>query len=114
MGSCHFQHASFAIPCWCLHELAFWCFQFSAWRALSPQLLLCTAVTCRVRQWTGDTLGWYANNSAPFLGSAGKAYVLIYGLLTLAFLGLMLCRGASFHLWTLGSSQRLHSSMVHK
>jgi hypothetical protein len=83
-------------------------------RALSPQLLLCTAVTCRVRQWTGDTLGWYANNSAPFLGSAGKAYVLIYGLLTLAFLGLMLCRGASFHLWTLGSSQRLHSSMVHK
>jgi hypothetical protein len=66
-----------------------------------------------VRQWTGDTLKWYANG-APFFGSAGKAYVFIYGVITAAFICLMLLRGSTFHLWTLGSSQRMHKSMLHK
>jgi hypothetical protein len=67
-----------------------------------------------VRQWTGDTRKWYFT-SAPLLdGRAGPAYVFIYGMLTLAFIVLMLLRGATFHLWTLGSSQRMHKSMLHK
>uniref|UniRef100_A0A383VW30 Uncharacterized protein n=1 Tax=Tetradesmus obliquus TaxID=3088 RepID=A0A383VW30_TETOB len=66
-----------------------------------------------VRQWTGDTRKWYVTGP-PFFGGAGKAYVFIYGMLTAAFIVLMLLRGATFHLWTLGSSQRMHKSMLHK
>jgi hypothetical protein len=67
-----------------------------------------------VRYWTGDTLKWYANNAPLFGGKAGPAYVMIYGLLTAGFMLLMLLRGSTFHLWTLGSSQRMHRSMLHK
>eukprot|EP00878_Enallax_costatus_P000230 GHUV01000294.1.p1 GENE.GHUV01000294.1~~GHUV01000294.1.p1 ORF type:complete len:1290 (+),score=442.33 GHUV01000294.1:122-3991(+) len=69
-----------------------------------------------VRQWTGDTRGWYkAGRPGYSLFSApGPAYVFIYGMLTLAFIFLMLLRGSTFHLWTLGSSQRMHKKMVHK
>jgi hypothetical protein len=66
-----------------------------------------------VRQWTGDTRKWYVNGP-PFFGAAGPAYVFIYGMLTLAFIVLMLLRGATFHIWSLGSSQRLHKNMLHK
>ncbi|WIA32616.1 hypothetical protein OEZ86_003419 [Tetradesmus obliquus] len=66
-----------------------------------------------VRQWTGDTRQWYVTGP-PFFGGAGKAYVFIYGMLTAVFIVLMLLRGATFHLWTLGSSQRMHKSMLHK
>lgn len=68
----------------------------------------------RVRQWTGDTHHWYKLHSQPLFATAGSAYVLIYGLLTAAFIGLMLLRGANFHMWTLGSSQRMHKAMLHK
>eukprot|EP00883_Tetradesmus_obliquus_P000567 jgi/Sobl393_1/10597/SZX72300.1 len=67
-----------------------------------------------VRQWTGDTRHWYKLHSQPLFATAGSAYVLIYGLLTAAFIGLMLLRGANFHMWTLGSSQRMHKAMLHK
>ena len=75
---------------------------------------VCCLRYCRVRQWTGDTQGWYKQGYAPVLGGAGPAYVLFYGIITGAFLLLMLCRGGTFHAWTLGSSQRMHSKMVHK
>jgi hypothetical protein len=59
--------------------------------------------------------GWYSGaNPVPLLGGAGQAYVFLYGMMTVAFLVLMLFRGAFFHLWTLGSSQRMHAKMVHK
>lgn len=74
----------------------------------------CCTAACRVRQWTGDTRKWYMFNSQPIFSQAGPAYVLIYGGLTAAFIFLMLLRGATFHLWTLGSSQRMHKKMVHK
>jgi len=57
---------------------------------------------------------WYAPNSPPFFGTAGKAYVFIYGMATCAFIVFMLFRGAFFHWWTLGSGQRMHAKMVHK
>lgn len=66
-----------------------------------------------MRQWTGDTLAWYKKGYTPFFGP-GQSYVLFYGIIVGAFLLLMLCRGAAFHAWTLGASQRMHSSMVHK
>lgn len=69
--------------------------------------------SCRVRQWTGDTLGWYKSGSTPFL-SPGQTYVMFYGIIVAAFLLIMLCRGAAFHAWTLGASQSMHSKMVHK
>jgi hypothetical protein len=47
-------------------------------------------------------------------GDAGKAYVFLYGMMTVAFIVLMLFRGATFHFWTLGSGQRMHAKMVHK
>ena len=66
-----------------------------------------------MRQWTGDTRGWYKAGAGPFM-AAGPSYVLFYGVITAAFLFLMLCRGGTFHTWTLGSSQHMHSKMVHK
>eukprot|EP00775_Hariotina_reticulata_P004687 gene4687-4939_t len=67
-----------------------------------------------VRQWTGDSRGWYKNKDQPMFSYAGASYVFIYAMLTLAFIVLMLFRGTCFHGWTLGSSQHLHSKMVHK
>jgi hypothetical protein len=68
-----------------------------------------------VRNWTGDLQGWYSGrNAVPVFGGAGKAYVFLYGMMTACFLVLMLFRGATFHLWTLGSGQRMHAKMVHK
>jgi hypothetical protein len=67
-----------------------------------------------VRQWTGDTRGWYKAGAPFFGGKAGPAYVFLYAMITAAFLVLMLLRGSTFHLWTLGSSQRMHRSMLHK
>jgi hypothetical protein len=68
----------------------------------------------RVRQWTGDTRGWYKNGGQPLFTYAGASYVFIYAMVTLGFIVLMLGRGSCFHWWTLGSSQHLHSKMVHK
>jgi len=68
-----------------------------------------------VRNWTGDLQGWYkGTNPVPLMGAPGKAYVFIYGCMTACFIVLMLFRGATFHLWTLGAGQRMHSKMVHK
>lgn len=69
---------------------------------------------CRIRQWTGDTMFWYRIGRAPFLGAPGQAYVFIYGMLTLAFLVLMLLRGHTFHMCGLGGAQRLQQDMLHK
>jgi ABC-type multidrug transport system fused ATPase/permease subunit len=66
-----------------------------------------------VRWWTGDGQGWYKNNNSPFGIPAGNSYALLYGILTIAFIVLMLFRGAFYHLWSLGASQRLHSAMTH-
>jgi hypothetical protein len=44
----------------------------------------------------------------------GRDYVFIYAMLTLAFLVLMLCRGATFQFGALTGSNRLHKSMLHK
>lgn len=74
---------------------------------------VCTFVCCRVRQWTGDTRTWYKAGGAPF-GSAGQSYIIIYAILVLVFIILMLFRGSTFHAWTLGSSQRMHTKMTHK
>lgn len=57
---------------------------------------------------------WYRIGRAPFLGAPGQAYVFIYGMLTLAFLVLMLLRGHTFHLCGLGGAQRLQQDMLHK
>uniref|UniRef100_A0A383WNY2 Uncharacterized protein n=1 Tax=Tetradesmus obliquus TaxID=3088 RepID=A0A383WNY2_TETOB len=68
-----------------------------------------------VRQWTGDTRKWYVNGPPmTIFSAAGPAYVFIYGMLTLAFIVLMLLRGSTFHGWSLGASQRLHKNMLHK
>jgi hypothetical protein len=40
--------------------------------------------------------------------------VFIYAMLTLAFLVLMLFRGASFQYASLTGSQKLHKAMLHK
>jgi hypothetical protein len=74
-------------------------------------LSLCS---CRIRQWTGDTRGWYANKTFPVLSSAGSAYVFIYAMLTLAFLVLMLFRGWNFQYCSLTGSQKMHKKMLHK
>lgn len=67
-----------------------------------------------VRWWTGDGQGWYKNSPpSPFGLPAGNSYALVYGILTIIFLVLMLCRGAFYHLWALGASQNLHTSMTH-
>lgn len=68
----------------------------------------------RIRQWTGDTLGWYSGTSTPVLGSASAGYLFIYSMLTLAFLMLMLFRGWVFQYASLTGSQRLHKHMLHK
>jgi hypothetical protein len=68
-----------------------------------------------VRQWTADTRKWYIGGPPFFQNNgAGHAYVFIYGMLTLAFIVLMLLRGATFHKWSLGASQRLHKKMLHR
>jgi hypothetical protein len=69
---------------------------------------------CRIRQWTGDTQGWYRMGTSPVFGSAGRGYLFIYSMLTLAFLVLMLFRGATFQYASLTGSQRLHKNMLHK
>jgi hypothetical protein len=71
------------------------------------------ATTNRVRQWTGDQRGWY-KNGPPFFGKAGSANVFIYGMLTLAFLLLMIFRGATFQFCSLTGSDRLHRNMLHR
>jgi hypothetical protein len=71
---------------------------------------------CRIRQWTGDTRGWYKAGVSPIAGltNPGSAYVFIYAMLTLAFFVLMLFRGYTFQYASLTGSQRLHSNMLHK
>lgn len=58
---------------------------------------------------------WYRTGAppAPFT-AAGRAYVFIYGMLTLAFLVLMMFRGHNFHICGLGGAQRLQQKMLHK
>lgn len=48
------------------------------------------------------------------LSSPGQGYVFIYAMLTLAFLVLMLFRGAQFQHASLTGSQKLHKNMLHK
>ncbi len=67
-----------------------------------------------MRQWTGDTRGWYRNKDQPVFGSPSSAYVFIYGMLTLAFIVLMLFRGHNFQWCTIQGSQRLHTEMLHR
>jgi hypothetical protein len=68
-----------------------------------------------VRQWTGDTRGWYRAGQGPIFGGyAGKDYAFVYGMLTLAFFVLMMFRGATFQYASLTGSQRLHKNMLHK
>lgn len=71
---------------------------------------------CRIRQWTGDTRGWYAAGVSPIAGLPvpGQAYVFVYSMLTLAFLVLMLFRGAQFQHASLTGCQKLHKHMLHK
>jgi len=66
-----------------------------------------------IRWWTGDGQKWFATNSSPFGVPGGNAYALLYGILTIMFVVLMLCRGTAYHLWSIGASQRLHSKMTH-
>jgi ATP-binding cassette, subfamily C (CFTR/MRP), member 1 len=67
-----------------------------------------------VRWWTGDGQGWIAGEPpSPFGLPGGNSYALLYGILTIMFLVLMLFRGTFYHLWALGSAQRLHSGMTH-
>lgn len=66
-----------------------------------------------MRNWTGDLRGWY-KTGPPFMGGAGSAYVFIYGMLTVAFLVLMLFRGANFQFCSLTGSDRLHRDMLHR
>jgi ATP-binding cassette, subfamily C (CFTR/MRP), member 1 len=67
-----------------------------------------------IRWWTGDGQGWFANPGlSPFGIPGGNSYALLYGILTIMFLVLMLCRGTFYHLWALGASQRLHTGMTH-
>jgi hypothetical protein len=70
----------------------------------------------RIRQWTGDTRGWYAAGVSPIAGMPvpGQAYVFVYSMLTLAFLVLMLFRGAQFQHASLTGCQKLHKHMLHK
>lgn len=79
-----------------------------------PTVLYAAVHVCRIRQWTGDTQGWYKNKSNPVFNAPGQAYVFIYGMLTLAFLVLMLFRGHTFHMAGLGGAQKLHKKMFHK
>jgi hypothetical protein len=68
-----------------------------------------------VRQWTGDTQGWYKRGyGGVFPGPAGPSYVFIYAMLTTAFLVLMLFRGHTFQYASLNGSQRLSKAMLHK
>jgi len=80
--------------------------------------LLCCCLLCcctyRIRQWTGDTRGWYKAGVGAVFPSPGQSYVFIYAMLTLAFLVLMLFRGATFQYASLGGAQRLHKKMLHK
>jgi hypothetical protein len=66
-----------------------------------------------VRQWTSDQRGWY-RNGPPFFGNAGSANVFVYGMLTLAFIVLMVFRGANFQYCSLTGSDRLHRNMLHR
>jgi hypothetical protein len=80
-------------------------------------MLLCAfSVSCRIRQWTGDTRGWYKAGVSPIAGMPvpGQAYVFIYSMLTLAFLVLMLFRGGTFQYCSLTGCQRMHKEMLHK
>lgn len=72
------------------------------------------ACSCRIRQWTADTRGWYALKNQPVLSTPGSAYVFIYAMLMLAFLVLMLFRGWNYQYCSLTGSQHLHKKMLHK
>ncbi len=46
--------------------------------------------------------------------SGNNFYCIIFAGLTAMFIFLMLCRGAMFFLWSLGSSQRMFKKMTHR
>ena len=81
---------------------------------LQPRLPQHPLAAHRVRQWTGDTRGWYKAGVGGVFPSPSASYVFVYGMLTLAFLVLMLFRGANFQFCSLTGSDRLYRSMLHK